>query len=53
LAGNKVLALINGMEYQVGEELESGGYVVLEIDPEKVVLQGKGRGGRITVPFTE
>lgn len=52
-AGNKSLAIINGMEYQVGEQLEVGGYIVTHIDPEKVMLQNPGKRGTITVPFTE
>lgn len=53
LYGKKALGIINGTEYQVGEELESGGYIVLSLDPEKVVLQSKGKRGTITVPFYE
>jgi len=51
-AGRKRLAVINGMEYQVGEQLEPGGYVVLSIDPEKVILENMGKHGQITLPFT-
>jgi len=51
-AGRKRLAIINGMEYQVGEQLEPGGYVVLSIDPEKVILEDIGKHGQITLPFT-
>jgi hypothetical protein len=51
-AGRKKLAIINGMEYQVGEQLEPGGYVVLSIDPEKVILEDIGKHGQITLPFT-
>jgi len=46
------LAVINGMEYVVGEQLESGGYIVKSIDPEKVILEDIGKGGQITLPFT-
>lgn len=47
----KRLAVINGMEYVVGEQLESGGYLVKSIDPTKVVLMDMNRGGEIILPF--
>jgi hypothetical protein len=50
--GNRRLAIINGMEYFVGDQLESGGYLVKSIDPEKVVLEDIDKRGRITIPFT-
>jgi hypothetical protein len=46
------LAVVNGMEYVVGEQLESGGYIIKSIDPEKVVLEDLSKGGQITLPFT-
>jgi hypothetical protein len=46
------LAVINGMEYVIGEQLESGGYIVKSIEPEKVVLEDISKGGQITLPFT-
>ena len=53
MSGNKALAIINGIEYQAGEELEMGGYTVMSMDPEKVVLQPRGKRGVIIVPFVE
>jgi hypothetical protein len=50
--GNRRLAIINGLEYLVGDQLESGGFVVKSIDPEKVVLEDIGKGGLLTIPFT-
>ncbi len=47
----KRLAVINGMEYMVGEQLESGGYLVKSIDPAQVVLKDMSKGGEITLPF--
>lgn len=44
-------AIINGVEYSVGEELDVGGYFVRNILPNKVVI--RGRQGDITVPFIE
>ena len=40
------------MEYEVGKQLESGGYTVQSIDPDKVILEDINKGGQITVPFT-
>jgi hypothetical protein len=50
-AGSKRLAIINGMEYQVGEELESGAFVVRSISQGSVVLDDAGRGETLEVPF--
>jgi len=46
------LAIINGMEYLEGEPMETGGYVVRSIDPEKVVLEDMGGRGQLAIPFT-
>jgi hypothetical protein len=46
------LAVINGMEYMIGEQLESGGYIVKSIDPERVILEDIGKGGQMTLPFS-
>ena len=37
--GPRLLAVINGMEYQAGEELAQPGYVLDSITPEKVVIK--------------
>jgi hypothetical protein len=50
--GNRRLAIINGLEYLVGDQLESGGFVVKSIDPEKVVLEDIGKRGQLTILFT-
>ena len=36
--GASRLAIINGMEYKVGEEIEPGGYAVKKITPREVVI---------------
>ena len=51
--GESHLAVINGREYQVGEQLESGGLEVVEITPEAVVLQGLGRKNRVRIPYQD
>ena len=50
-AGNKRLAIINGMEYQVGEELESGAFVVRSISQGSVMLENAGRGETLEIQF--
>lgn len=51
-AGSRRLAIINGIEYMVGDQLDSGSLVVKSIDPEKVVLEDAGKRGQLTIPFT-
>ena len=50
---NTALAIIDGSEYQLGEELESGGYIVQSIAPEKVVLRRKEGRERMTIAIAE
>jgi hypothetical protein len=53
--GDKVLAVINGVEYAVGEEVETTGYVVASIQQNYVELS-RGEGderGRRKLPLTE
>ena len=53
--GDKTLAVINGVEYGVGEEVEASGYSVASIQPEFVELsRGEGDSrGRRKLPLTE
>ena len=51
-AGRKV-AVVNGVDYQTGDELEMGGYVVKRITPSEVVIKDKGHLGEMTIPFQE
>ena len=46
---NKQLAIINGMEYSIGEVLEPGGYTVLSISPTQVVLRVEGTDQTMTL----
>lgn len=36
--GERILAIINGLEYEQGEEITRGGHVVKVIEPNRVVL---------------
>lgn len=47
------LAIINGIDYRVGDELEIPGFTVLSILPSQVVIEDKEGKRQITIPFTE
>ncbi len=47
----KRLAIISGMQYQVGDRLEYGKYVVRSIEPTKVVVEDIGKREQVTLPF--
>lgn len=49
--GSGRLAVVDGIEYQVGDRLEGGGYRVTAITPERVALESVGTGGRIEIPY--
>lgn len=44
--GERKLAIINGLEYESGEEIERGGYVVKLVEPNRVVLGISGKSGK-------
>ena len=52
--GNKRLAIISGMEYEAGDKLEPGGFIVRNINPNHVVL-GTSNTGKQTfiIPMEE
>ncbi len=41
--GDRKFAIINGLEYTAGDELEQGGYIVRSITPSQVVIVSTGR----------
>ncbi|MBW2649069.1 MAG: hypothetical protein JRC53_04540 [Deltaproteobacteria bacterium] len=51
--GNRKIAIINNVIYELGEELELGGYAVRHIGPSAVVIEGKTKGMSITIPLLE
>lgn len=51
--GMKSLVVINGMEYEEGDDLEPDGYFVKNIFPTKVVIGVKGRDNIIVLPLQE
>jgi hypothetical protein len=51
--GDKSLAIINGLEYETGDELPEGGHVVDKIYADKLVIVTGGGRKKITVPLDE
>jgi hypothetical protein len=49
--GSGRLAVIDGYEYQAGDTLEGGGYKVLAVSTEKVVLESLANGQRLEIPY--
>lgn len=51
--GDRKIAIIDGMEYQTGEEIGPGGFIIRAIYPNKIVVGIKGKEEEITVPLVE
>ena len=51
--GAKNIAILNGLEYEVGEELENSGFIVRKIYPERVIIEIKGKQKEIAIPLEE
>ncbi len=51
--GVKNLAILNGLEYEEGEELEKGGFIIRKIYPERVIIVIKGKQEEIAIPLEE
>lgn len=47
------VAIINGVEYAIGESLDVEGYVLKSVSPSKAVIQHKRDKTQIEVPFQE
>jgi len=52
-SGKKRLAVINGLEYRVGEQLEMEGYILKGITPSKVLIVNKNTGNEVEIPIQE
>lgn len=50
--GGRAMAIIDGREYAEGERLEESGYLVQEIEPNRIIIGGEGRRG-IPIPLWE
>lgn len=52
--GDKRLAIINGVEYESGDKLEPGGFIIRSIFPNHVVIAAPGGSKKtITLPMEE
>lgn len=51
--GKRKIAIINGVDYQVGDELEMAEYKVKSISPSMVILVNKEGKEKITIPLSE
>jgi hypothetical protein len=51
--GKKQMAIVNGIEYGVGDSLEIEGYILRSITPSKVVIENRTDRTRFDVPFQE
>ena len=51
--GRTRIAVINGLEYQAGEMLPDGKYVVLNISPLNVTLQAERSKQEIIIPYQD
>jgi hypothetical protein len=47
------MAVINGVEYRIGEQLEAEGYVLKEITSSKVLIFNKNTGSKVDIPLQE
>jgi hypothetical protein len=51
--GSRNLAIINGTEYEAGEELEKGGFTVGKIYPNRVIIVLRGGKVKHAIPLEE
>lgn len=51
--GARQMAIINGIDYQVGDTLEEPGFVLQRVTPRHVVIEYERGGREIVVPFVE
>jgi hypothetical protein len=52
-AGKMKIAIIDGLEYRVGEQLEMEGYVLKRVTPSKVLIVNKNTGSEVEIPISE
>ena len=51
--GRKKMAIINGWEYEAGEEIDLEGYVLKSVSPSRVLIRDRNTGGEIYIPLQE
>ena len=52
-SGKKIMAVLNNIEYRIGEELKEEGYILKQITPSKVVIFEKQTGSNLEIPIQE
>jgi hypothetical protein len=52
-AGIKKIAIIDGMEYRVGEQLEMEGYTLKQVTPSQVLIVNINSGIEVEIPLSE
>jgi len=52
-AGNKKLAVINGMEYEIGDVLDPGGHTIVSISPIQTIIETAEEQIPITLPMED
>lgn len=52
-SGKNKIAIINGLEYRTGEQLEIEGYFLKQITASKIVIFNKNNGDREEIPLQE
>jgi len=52
-ASNKNIAIINGVEYEAGDELEEEGYILKKVYQNKIVIQNSKSGSKFEVLLQE
>ncbi len=53
VSGTQVMAIINNVEYNIDEHLETEGYILRKVLPDKVVIEDKAKRQRFEVPLQE
>lgn len=51
--GDREMAIINGVEYRVGETVAETDYVLRTITPDRVLVEDRGNGESVSVPYSE
>ena len=52
-SGKNKMAVINGFEYRVGDELEIEGYILKQITPSKILIINKHTDNKEEIPLQE
>ncbi len=52
-AGKNKIAIIDGFEYQAGDQLEMEGYVLKQVTPSQVLILNKNTGIEVDIPIAE